>query len=111
MEQKACNADTCSTGRSSINLASLSLENKVLIADFTNQGSSKQAGKGRERRGSGHPSGLRGDSLVEPFGPEGLGISKGFLSVFDTAWMAKRFKKGSEDPWCYNLRTQCGRWQ
>ena len=44
--------------------------------------------------------GLVGDSLVEPFGPEGLGISKGFLSVFDTAWMAKRFKKGSEDPWC-----------
>ena len=44
--------------------------------------------------------GLVGDGLVEPFGPEGLGISKGFLSVFDTAWMAERFKKGSENPWC-----------
>ena len=44
LDQEDCNADTCSTGRSSINPASLSLENKVLIVDFTNQGSSKQAG-------------------------------------------------------------------
>ena len=75
LKQEDCNADTCSTGHSSINPTSLSLENKVLIADFTNQGSSKQAGKGRERRGSGPPSGLMRDSLVKPFRPEGLGIS------------------------------------
>ena len=56
LEQEDCDADTCSTGRSSINPASLSLENKVLIADFTSQGSSKQAGEGRERRGSRPPS-------------------------------------------------------
>ena len=69
----------------------------MLIADFTNQGSSKQAGKGRERRGSGLPLGLMGDSLVEQFGPEGLGISKSFPKVFDNAWMAARLKKGLED--------------
>ena len=64
LEQEVCDADTCSTGLSSINPAGLSLENKVLIADFTSQGSSKQEGEGRERRGSGPPSGLMGDSLV-----------------------------------------------
>ena len=69
------------------------------IFDFTNQDSSKQACKVRERKGHGLLMGLVGDSLVEPFGPEGLGISKGFLRVFDTAWMAERFKKGSEDLW------------
>ena len=46
---------------------------------------------------------LMGDSLVEPFGPEGLGISKSFPKVFDNAWMAARFKKGSGDLWSYNL--------
>ena len=58
LEQEVCDADTCSAGFSSINPASLSLENKVLIADFTNQGSGKQAGERRERRGSGLPLGL-----------------------------------------------------
>ena len=67
------------------------------IFDFTSQDSSKQACKGRERKGYRLPMGLVGDSLVEPFGLEGLGISKSFLRVFDTAWMAERFKKGSED--------------
>ena len=82
MEQEDCDADTCSAGSSSINTASLSLENKVLIADFTSQGSSKQAGEGTERRGSGPPSGLMRDSLVQPFRPEELGISKSSLSVW-----------------------------
>ena len=57
LEQEDCNADTCSTGRSSINPASLSLENKVLIVDFTNQGSSKQAGYRIERKRFGPSSG------------------------------------------------------
>ena len=110
LEQYALDADTFSTGHSSTNLSSFSLENKVSIIDFTNQGSSKQASKGRERRGFRLPFGLMGDSLVEPFGPEGLGISKSFPKVFDNAWMAERFKKGSEDLWSYNLRTHRGRW-
>ena len=40
-----------------------------------------------------------GDSLVEPFGPEGPGISKSFPKVFDNAWMAARLKKGLGDLW------------
>ena len=99
LEQYALDADTFSTGYSSTSLPSFPLEDKMSIIDFTSQGSSKQAGKGRERKGYGFPMGLVGDSLVEPFGPEGLGISKSFLRVFDTAWMAKRFKKGLEDLW------------
>ena len=79
LEQYALDADTFSTGHSSTNLPSFSLENKVSIIDFTSQGSSKQAGKGREKRGYGLPMGLMGDSLVEPFGPDGLGISKNSL--------------------------------
>ena len=31
-----------------------------------------------------------GDSLLEPFWPEGTGIGRGFLGVLDTAWMLKR---------------------
>ena len=27
---------------------------------------------------------------MEPFWPEGTGIGRGFLSVFDTAWLVKR---------------------
>ena len=70
LEQYALDADTFSTGHSSTNLPSFSLENKVSIIDFTSQGSSKQAGKGREKRRFGPPSGLIGYSLVEPFGQE-----------------------------------------
>lgn len=32
-----------------------------------------------------------GDSLMEPFWPEGTGIGRGFLSVMDTAWLARRW--------------------
>ena len=35
--------------------------------------------------------GLVGDSLLEPFWPEGTGIGRGFLGVLDTAWMMRRF--------------------
>ena len=35
--------------------------------------------------------GLVGDSLLEPFWPEGTGIGRGFLGVLDTAWMVRRF--------------------
>ena len=100
LEQYALNADTFSTGHSSTNLSSFPLENKMSIIDFTSQGSSKQACKGRERKGYGLPL---GDSLVEPFGPEGLGISKSFPKVFDNAWMDARFKKSLGDLWSYNL--------
>ena len=99
LEQEDRNADTCSTGRSSIKPTSLSLENKVLIADFTSQGSSKQAGKGRERRGSGPPLGLMRDSLVQPFRPEELGISKSSLKCLTRRGRLQDSRKGCWDLW------------
>ena len=97
LEQEALHSDTCSKGYSSTNFASLSLENKVLIADFTNQGSSKQAGKGRERRGSGPPSGLMRDSLAQPFRPEELGISKSSLKCLTRRGGLQDSRKGCWD--------------
>ena len=34
-----------------------------------------------------------GDSLMEPFWPEGTGIGRGFLSVLDTAWLVSRWSQ------------------
>ena len=34
---------------------------------------------------------------MEPFWPEGTGIGRGFLSVFDTAWLVKRFIEEPSD--------------
>ena len=35
-----------------------------------------------------------GDSLLEPFWPEGTGVGRGFLGVLDTAWMISRSQGG-----------------
>eukprot|EP00092_Neocalanus_flemingeri_P020892 GFUD01022634.1.p1 GENE.GFUD01022634.1~~GFUD01022634.1.p1 ORF type:complete len:787 (+),score=168.87 GFUD01022634.1:426-2786(+) len=63
----------------------------VSIFDFTNLYTSQNACRVQERRGYRLLLGLVGDSLMEPFWPEGTGIGRGFLSVFDTAWLVKRF--------------------
>jgi len=63
----------------------------VSIFDFTNLYTSKNACRVQERKGHRLLLGLVGDSLMEPFWPEGTGIGRGFLSVFDTAWLVKRF--------------------
>jgi len=39
-----------------------------------------------------------GDSLVQPFWPEGTGIGKAFLSVLDTAWIIKNMSEGAMTP-------------
>ena len=63
----------------------------VSIFDLTNLYTSQNACRVQERRGHRLLLGLVGDSLMEPFWPEGTGIGRGFLSVFDTAWLVKRF--------------------
>ena len=35
-----------------------------------------------------------GDSLLEPFWPEGTGCARGFLSAFNAAWMLRRYAEG-----------------
>ena len=63
----------------------------VSIFDFTNLYTSQNACRVQERKGHSLLLCLIGDSLMEPFWPEGTGIGRGFLSVFDTAWFVKRF--------------------
>jgi len=69
----------------------------VSIFDFTNLYTSQNACRVQERRGYKLLLGLVGDSLMEPFWPEGTGIGRGFLSVFDTAWLVKRFIEEPSD--------------
>jgi hypothetical protein len=62
----------------------------VNIFNFSELYSSAHASKVLERGGHRLVLGLVGDSLMQPFWPEGLGISRGFLSVWDTAWMVSQ---------------------
>ena len=39
-----------------------------------------------------------GDSLLEPFWPEGTGCARGFLSAIDAAWMFRRWANGKLNP-------------
>ena len=91
LEQYALEAATFSTGYFSVQLPSTPLEDQPSIFDFTHLYSGKNACRVRQRKGRLLLLGLVGDSLMQPFWPEGLGISRGFLSVLDTAWMVKRF--------------------
>ena len=59
---------------------------------------SRQACRVMERHDRQLLMGLVGDSLMQPFWPKGLGISRGFLSVLDTAWMVKQFYLEPKDP-------------
>ena len=63
----------------------------VSIFNFSELYRSAQASRVIERRGRRLLIGLVGDSLMQPFWPEGLGISRGFLSVWDAAWMVRQF--------------------
>ena len=70
-----------------------SLDNMVDVSifNFSELYRSAQASRVIERRGRRLLIGLVGDSLMQPFWPEGLGISRGFLSVWDAAWMVRQF--------------------
>lgn len=63
----------------------------IAIFDFTRMQSSVNATMFRESKGRKLLAGLVGDGLLEPFWPLGTGIAKGFLSIFDTAWMIKQW--------------------
>ena len=63
----------------------------MAIFDFTNLYTSRNACQVLESAGHQLVLGVVGDSLMEPFWPEGTGIGKGFLGVLDTAWMVHRW--------------------
>ena len=58
--------------------------------------SSKNASRLKTKDGHSLLLSLVGDSLIEPFWPEGTGIGRGFLSVFDTAWMIRRYLRNDD---------------
>uniref|UniRef100_A0A4W5QJI9 Molecule interacting with CasL protein 1 n=1 Tax=Hucho hucho TaxID=62062 RepID=A0A4W5QJI9_9TELE len=66
----------------------------VAMFDFTCMHRAENASLVRERKGKKLLMGLVGDCLVEPFWPLGTGIARGFLAVFDTAWMVRSWGKG-----------------
>ena len=70
--------------------------NDVSIFDFANLHVSKNASQVLSQGRHHLLLGLVGDSLIEPFWPEGTGIGQGFLSVLDTAWMVRRWAEMGE---------------
>ena len=68
----------------------------VSIFDFTNLHVSKNASQVLSQGGHHLLLGLVGDSLIEPFWPDGTGIGQGFLSVLDSAWMVRRWAEMEE---------------
>ena len=61
------------------------------IFDFTNLYSARNASLVKVRKGRQLLMSIVGDSLLEPFWPEGTGCARGFLSCIDAAWMFRRW--------------------
>ena len=61
------------------------------IFDFTNLYSARNASRIKVVKGRQLLMSIVGDSLLEPFWPEGTGCARGFLSCMDAAWMFRRF--------------------
>ena len=96
LQSFAVEAATFSTGHFSTQLPTTTFQtwkgrSDVSIFDFTNLYTSKNACQVLERKGHQLLVAVVGDSLMEPFWPEGTGIGRGFLSVLDTAWLTRRW--------------------
>ncbi|XP_071827955.1 uncharacterized protein [Apostichopus japonicus] len=66
----------------------------IAMFDFTSRKQAKQAVLSIEADGKVLILGVVGDSLKEPFWPEGTGCALGFLGVFDTVWMIRDIATG-----------------
>ncbi|ELT88179.1 hypothetical protein CAPTEDRAFT_228861 [Capitella teleta] len=64
-------------------------EDDVAIFDFTAMHQAEQSCIARERHGKTLLTCIVGDTLIEPFWPTGSGCARGFLSVFDAAWLLR----------------------
>ena len=64
-------------------------EEDFSIFDFTNLYAARNASRAIVRKGFPLLLAVVGDSLLEPFWPEGTGCARGFLSALDTAWMIR----------------------
>ncbi len=70
----------------------------VAIFDFTNLYHARNASKIRVVKGYQLLMCIVGDSLMEPFWPEGTGCARGFLSSMDAAWMFRRWISDKMNP-------------
>ena len=61
----------------------------VACFDFTNLYSARNASRVMVRKGHQLLMAIVGDSLLEPFWPEGAGCARGFLSSLDAAWLLR----------------------
>ena len=68
------------------------------IFDFTNLYSARNACRVKVKKGRDLLMTVVGDSLLEPFWPEGTGCARGFLSAIDAAWMFRRWVNGKLNP-------------
>jgi len=68
------------------------------IFDFTNLYSARNACRVKVIKGRQLLMTVVGDSLLEPFWPEGTGCARGFLSAMDAAWMFRRMVNGKLNP-------------
>jgi hypothetical protein len=68
------------------------------IFDFTTLYSATNASRVRVRGGFQLLMAIAGDSLLEPFWPEGTGCGRGFLSSLDAAWMLRQWIMGRISP-------------
>jgi len=68
------------------------------IFDFTNLYAAKVAARVNVRNGQPLLAAIVGDSLLEPFWPEGTGCARGFLSALDAGWMIRDWFLGKKNP-------------
>jgi len=70
----------------------------VCIFDFTNLYAARVAARVTVRKGQPLLAAIVGDSLLEPFWPEGTGCARGFLSAMDAGWMIRDWLIGKKNP-------------
>merc|ERR1719259_1242048 len=70
----------------------------VACFDFTNLYSARNASRVMVRKGHQLLMAIVGDSLLEPFWPEGTGCARGFLSCMDTAWQLRQWALAQRNP-------------
>eukprot|EP00095_Tigriopus_kingsejongensis_P000377 snap_masked-scaffold1811_size27320-processed-gene-0.0 protein:Tk00377 transcript:snap_masked-scaffold1811_size27320-processed-gene-0.0-mRNA-1 annotation:"hypothetical protein D910_10638" len=68
------------------------------IFDFTNLYSARNACQVKVRKGHQLLMTIVGDSLLEPFWPEGTGCGRGFLSSLDAAWLLRQWAMARVNP-------------
>jgi len=68
------------------------------IFDFTNLYAARVAARVMVRKGQPLLCTIVGDSLLEPFWPEGTGCARGFLSALDGAWLIRDWMLGKKNP-------------